>query len=866
MKRTCKILSLLLVAVMALALLPSTAKADPPAGDTHLHSWVVISNKKPTCTEKGKKTWRCTACGETYTETYKALGHAPVTVAGKTATCTQTGLTDGQKCSRCGAVLKKQETIAKLGHNWDSGKVTKAATCEHDGVRTYTCSRCKATYTKAIAALGHDWDEGAVTTEPHLFTPGVRTYTCKRDHSHTYTEEIDPSPWLFATLSGVTIDFTTFDLATKDLTPLTITEQPVGGSITRWEDETAHLTCAATGGVGDYTYEWYSKKMYKLWGWNWPNYYGEQTEPDFDAPDGDYKYWCVVTDSAGNTASTDYAEITYKVRIAKQPDDVNLQSENTSFYCEAEDGSGSYTYRWYDSDMGILGEGQSLPATEHGICYCYCIVTDDVTGETAISEYCEVYSETPFRLVSISEDCELVPGASAELIASFADGTKDYEIWWDKDGTAIDSVEGTDAEGNVISYVDTAEAGVYTVHGVDAHGETVKASVIRTDEKLTITEQPVGGTIPKNDSLPISVTVSGGEAPYTYILYRNGEEYRKDSGYPGYCLFSIWYPGNYYYHIEDSRGISVDSDVVTFEGPEFRIKSQTLAGEIWDADTPIYPGVTVEGGIEPYTYTWLYLHGATWYKVGYNDNSLKVTTPGSYKCRVTDGIGTKVESKVIPITYTASKPRIVQQPKGGVIEEGESIRLSCSAISAHEVRYDWYYVTTGARRVRNLYKSDTQQIEVTNPRIYLCRVTDLVTGEFVESERVSVANPMKLENIYADDYAVERYPGVIIEDHGSYTFHLKITGGSPEYKVVVYAKDFGVVDRALQPNAGVDVICKIEYIENTKEAKHFTIALPKGYQAVNPYWEGKQLSYTYYHYYFVITDASGQRVESKVFD
>ena len=794
MKRIGKILSLLLVAVMIFALLPSVAFAAPPQNDpSHQHNWVVTYNKKATCTEAGKKTWRCTACGKTYTETYKALGH--------------------------------------------------------------------------------DWDEGKVTTEPSYFTPGVRTYTCKRDHSHTYTEEIDPTPWLFATLSGTTIDFTTFDLATKDLTPLTITEQPVGGSITRWEDETAHLTCAATGGVGDYTYEWYSKRIIQISGinwapniWNWARSHGEQTDPGLDAEEGDRRYWCLVTDSAGNTAVTDLVDINYKVRIAKQPDDVNLQSENTSFYCEAEDGSGSYTYRWYDSDMGILGEGQSLPATEHGICYCYCIVTDDVTGETAISEYCEVYSETPFRLVSISEDCELVPGASAELIASFADGTKDYEIWWDKDGTAIDSVEGTDAEGNVISYVDTTEAGVYTVHAVDAPGEVVKASVVRTDEKLTITEQPVGGTIPKNDSLPISVTVSGGEAPYTYILYRNGEEYRKDSGYPGYCLFSIWYPGNYYYHIEDSRGISVDSDVVTFEGPEFRIKSQTLAGEIWDADTPIYPGVTVEGGIEPYTYTWLYLHGATWYKVGYNDNSLKVTTPGSYKCRVTDGIGTKVESKVIPITYTASKPRIVQQPKGGVIEEGESIRLSCSAISAHEVRYDWYYVTTGARRVRNLYKSDTQQIEVTNPRIYLCRVTDLVTGEFVESERVSVANPMKLENIYADDYAVERYPGVIIEDHGSYTFHLKITGGSPEYKVVVYAKDFGVVDRALQPNAGVDVICKIEYIENTKEAKHFTIALPKGYQAVNPYWEGKQLSYTYYHYYFVITDASGQRVESKVFD
>ena len=108
MKKRTRILSLLLVAILVLSLAPASAHADPPKGDSHLHSWVVISDTPPTCTTPGSKTWKCTACGETYTETYDALGHAPVELAGKPATCTEAGLTVGSKCSRCGQVMKAQ--------------------------------------------------------------------------------------------------------------------------------------------------------------------------------------------------------------------------------------------------------------------------------------------------------------------------------------------------------------------------------------------------------------------------------------------------------------------------------------------------------------------------------------------------------------------------------------------------------------------------------------------------------------------------------------------------------------------------------------------------------------------------------------
>ena len=45
--------------------------------------------------------------------------------------------------------------IPAKGHSWDEGKVTTAATCTEDGVKTYTCTVCNETKTEAISATGH---------------------------------------------------------------------------------------------------------------------------------------------------------------------------------------------------------------------------------------------------------------------------------------------------------------------------------------------------------------------------------------------------------------------------------------------------------------------------------------------------------------------------------------------------------------------------------------------------------------------------------------------------------------------------------------------------------------------------------------
>lgn len=75
-------------------------------------------------------------------------------------------------CSVCSAV----ETAA---HTWDNGSVTKAATCSATGVKTYTCTACKATKTETIAKISHSYTYKA-TTNPTTSAAGILTGTCSK--------------------------------------------------------------------------------------------------------------------------------------------------------------------------------------------------------------------------------------------------------------------------------------------------------------------------------------------------------------------------------------------------------------------------------------------------------------------------------------------------------------------------------------------------------------------------------------------------------------------------------------------------------------------------------------------------------------
>ena len=140
--------------------------------------------KEPTETETGIKTYTCTLCGETKTETIPKLTHEHSYKAVVTApTCTEKGYTT-HTCA-CGDSYVDTYTDA-LGHAWDEGKVTKEPTETETGVKTFTCTRCGETKTETIPATGvmdvtkmftdvsHSWaDDGIQYCVTHQLMSGI---------------------------------------------------------------------------------------------------------------------------------------------------------------------------------------------------------------------------------------------------------------------------------------------------------------------------------------------------------------------------------------------------------------------------------------------------------------------------------------------------------------------------------------------------------------------------------------------------------------------------------------------------------------------------------------------------------------------
>lgn len=71
------------------------------------------------------------------------------------ATCKQEGKTEGRHCSECNEVIVAQKAIPKTNHKWNSGVVTKEATCAQEGKRIYTCEFCGITKVETIEKTEH---------------------------------------------------------------------------------------------------------------------------------------------------------------------------------------------------------------------------------------------------------------------------------------------------------------------------------------------------------------------------------------------------------------------------------------------------------------------------------------------------------------------------------------------------------------------------------------------------------------------------------------------------------------------------------------------------------------------------------------
>lgn len=143
-------------------------KMDEAVIEVAPHIEETVAGKKATCTETGLTDGKkCAVCGETLlaqTVTDK-IDHTAQTIPGIASTCTQNGLTDGKKCSVCNKILVAQVATAKVAHT-EQTLLSVAPTCTESGLTEgKKCSVCTTIITsqQVIPPTGHSFTNGTCT-------------------------------------------------------------------------------------------------------------------------------------------------------------------------------------------------------------------------------------------------------------------------------------------------------------------------------------------------------------------------------------------------------------------------------------------------------------------------------------------------------------------------------------------------------------------------------------------------------------------------------------------------------------------------------------------------------------------------------
>ena len=218
------------------------------------HDYISVITTPATCKQAGVRTYTCTVCGDTYVEETPALGHTEEVISGKSATCTETGLTEGKKCSVCGEILVAQEEIPALGHKEEviSGK---PATCTESGISDgIKCSVCGETLVaqEEIPALGHTIEriEGRfpTCTEPGL-SYGEKCSVC----GIIITEQTETEPWGHeeTTLRGFLMPTTSSEGYSGDTICVLCSEVVKKGSVIPVKQTPVIEVSPVEGNVGD---------------------------------------------------------------------------------------------------------------------------------------------------------------------------------------------------------------------------------------------------------------------------------------------------------------------------------------------------------------------------------------------------------------------------------------------------------------------------------------------------------------------------------------------------------------------------------------------------------------------------------------
>ena len=488
-------------------------------------------------------------------------------------------------------------------------------------------------------------------------------------------------------------------------TALVITNHPQSAAVLDGTKVTFRVEAVGTGAL---TYAW----QYKTPSGSWKSLGSTKqsvTITGTTARNG-YQYRVVVTDEAGNTATSQPATLTVgPIVITSQPQSVGVfVGEYASFSVEAL-GTGTLSYAWqYKTptgswkSLGSTKQTVKVSATQARDGYQYRVVVTDEAGNSVTSEPATL-NIVQLRITSAPQSVAVLVGQKATFsVEAVGSGTLSY-AWQYKtpNGTTWKALSST-KQSITITMTEARNGYQYRVVVTDEAGNSVTSDPATvTISPIGITSQPESAAVLVGQRATFSVEAVGvGELSYAW-------QYKTPSGTTWKSLGSTKQSisisatearNGYQYRVvvTDEAGNTVTSDPATLTIAPIGITAQPLSVTLLIDETATFS--VVAKGVGTLTYAWEYKtpSSTTWKALSSTKSSLTVKATSArngyqYRVTVTDEAGNSVTSE--PAVLNVEAIRIIAHPQSVTLTVNAYATFSVEAVGSGVLSYSWQYKT-----------------------------------------------------------------------------------------------------------------------------------------------------------------------------
>ena len=469
---------------------------------------------------------------------------------------------------------------------------------------------------------------------------------------------------------------------------ITINSQPV--SYTGPVGSTAKFTVNAEG--EGLTYQWQLKK-----GSTWADLAsGGSTTNTLSVKVDESKdgkiYRCLITDSNGNTISTNLVDITViesNLMITSEPSDFTGLVGSTATFSVAAEGEG-LTYQWQlkkGNSWANLSTGGAKTATmtikvddsKNGKVY-RCLITDSYGVSVTTKEVSITVEEPPITITTQPKNFVGPVGSTAKFSVA-AEGEGLTYQWQLKKGKSWANLTSGGATTTTMSVkVDESKDGkIYRCLITNAEGKevaTAEVSITINADSISITTQPKNYSGPEGSTAKFSIAAQGEGLTYQWQLKKGKSWANLTSGGATTNTLSVKVDESkngkvYRCVITNAAGNEVASDEVsiTVKNPDITITSQptNVNGKI---GTNAVFKVVAEG--EGLTYQWQLKKGKSWADLssgGAKTSTMTIKIDSGkdgkvYRCLITNAAGEQLASEEVKITVdsTSTSSSVVELP------------------------------------------------------------------------------------------------------------------------------------------------------------------------------------------------------------